>query len=214
MRVSTGPTLWRSRAYNAGASRVRQWIAEYGDPRLGRIDPIDWIESIPYRETRNYVQRVLENTQVYRGRLAQENGLEFPVLTANDIARTVANAPSIPDFNYAQLVRSYGGAITPAASTKTTEQAALKMDDDATPTASDKEGLRTAQPLPGKVRLAKHTHEESVGKVGLLYNQEETPPPPPFWMKTLPPRKHAPRNPLFLGSLFQGRNREARQWSR
>lgn len=165
-------------AYNAGASRVRQWIAEYGDPRLGRIDPIDWIESIPYRETRNYVQRVLENTQVYRGRLAQENGLEFPVLTANDVARTEANAPSIPEFNYAQLVRSYGGAISPAASTTTTEQTALMTGNETPPPATDKEGPRTAQPLPGKVTLAKNVPQESVGKVELLYNQEEAPPPP------------------------------------
>ncbi|MEO1015065.1 MAG: transglycosylase SLT domain-containing protein [Pseudomonadota bacterium] len=52
--------------YNAGKGRVSQWIERYGDPRTGAIDPIDWIELIPFSETRNYVQRVLENTQVYR----------------------------------------------------------------------------------------------------------------------------------------------------
>ena len=57
-------------AYNAGASRPRQWIRDYGDPRKGEIDPIDFIESIPFSETRNYVQRVLENTGVYRQRLS------------------------------------------------------------------------------------------------------------------------------------------------
>lgn len=56
--------------YNAGASRPRQWVKDYGDPRRGEIDPIDFIESIPFSETRNYVQRVLENTQVYRQRLS------------------------------------------------------------------------------------------------------------------------------------------------
>ncbi len=57
-------------AYNAGASRPTQWVKDYGDPRRGEIDPIDFIESIPFSETRNYVQRVLENTQVYRHRLS------------------------------------------------------------------------------------------------------------------------------------------------
>ena len=59
-------------AYNAGPSRPRQWIKDYGDPRTGQVDPIDWVEFIPFSETRNYVQRVLENTQVYRHRLIGE----------------------------------------------------------------------------------------------------------------------------------------------
>src|SRR5262245_52035585 len=52
--------------YNAGRGRVKDWIAKYGDPRNPKIDPIDWVERIPFSETRNYVQRVLENLQVYR----------------------------------------------------------------------------------------------------------------------------------------------------
>ena len=56
-------------AYNAGPSRVWQWIRELGDPRDERVDTIDWVESIPFGETRNYVQRVMENLQVYRHRL-------------------------------------------------------------------------------------------------------------------------------------------------
>jgi soluble lytic murein transglycosylase len=56
-------------SYNAGPSRVRRWIKEWGDPRTGEIDMIDWIELIPISETRNYVQRVIENLQVYRQRL-------------------------------------------------------------------------------------------------------------------------------------------------
>jgi soluble lytic murein transglycosylase len=54
--------------YNAGRGRVKDWIAKYGDPRDPKIDPIDWVERIPFSETRNYVQRVLENLQVYRMR--------------------------------------------------------------------------------------------------------------------------------------------------
>jgi soluble lytic murein transglycosylase len=56
-------------AYNAGPARVRQWIRDFGDPRDPNVDVVDWVEAIPYSETRNYVQRVLENLQVYRLRL-------------------------------------------------------------------------------------------------------------------------------------------------
>ncbi len=59
-------------AYNAGPGRVSEWIAEYGDPRSAKVDPVDWVESIPFQETRQYVQKVLQNTQVYRARLAPE----------------------------------------------------------------------------------------------------------------------------------------------
>lgn len=60
-------------AYNAGGHRVRRWVQEYGDPRSGAIDPIDWVESIPFSETRNYVMRVLENLQVYRARMGGDD---------------------------------------------------------------------------------------------------------------------------------------------
>jgi len=56
-------------AYNAGPDRVLDWIRLYGDPRENGVDVVDWIETIPLTETRNYVQRVLENLQVYRHRL-------------------------------------------------------------------------------------------------------------------------------------------------
>jgi soluble lytic murein transglycosylase len=54
--------------YNAGRGRVRQWIAAYGDPRDPAVDPVDWVERIPISETRNYVERIMENLQVYRAR--------------------------------------------------------------------------------------------------------------------------------------------------
>ena len=53
-------------SYNAGPGRVRQWVGEMGDPHAPGIDIVDWIEEIPYEETQNYVQRVLEGMQVYR----------------------------------------------------------------------------------------------------------------------------------------------------
>ena len=56
-------------SYNAGPHRAKTWIKTYGDPRDGDVDAIDWVEKIPFSETRNYVMRVLENMQVYRARL-------------------------------------------------------------------------------------------------------------------------------------------------
>ncbi len=72
-------------AYNAGPGRVSQWVREYGDPRAGDLDMIDWIESIPFEETRNYVQRVMENVQVYRQRLAADKVV--PLRLAEDLQR-------------------------------------------------------------------------------------------------------------------------------
>ncbi len=63
-----GSYILAATSYNAGPHRSAQWIKKYGDPRTGEVDPIDWVESIPFSETRNYVQRVLENMQVYRAR--------------------------------------------------------------------------------------------------------------------------------------------------
>jgi soluble lytic murein transglycosylase len=60
-------------SYNAGGGNVSKWIRAYGDPRSANVDPIDWIERIPFSETRNYVQRVLEGVLVYRSRFAELN---------------------------------------------------------------------------------------------------------------------------------------------
>lgn len=54
--------------YNAGRGRVKEWVERYGDPREPNADPVDWVERIPFSETRNYVQRIIENIQVYRAR--------------------------------------------------------------------------------------------------------------------------------------------------
>ncbi len=59
-------------AYNAGPRRAREWVAEYGDPRGGQVDPVDWVESIPFSETRQYVQKVMQNLHIYRSRLAPQ----------------------------------------------------------------------------------------------------------------------------------------------
>ena len=62
-------------AYNAGGGRVRDWIKAHGDPRDPNVDVVDWIELIPITETRNYVQRIVENLQIYRSRLGQQSTL-------------------------------------------------------------------------------------------------------------------------------------------
>lgn len=74
MEEHPGSLLMVFAAYNAGGHRVKQWIAAYGDPRKPGVDPIDWVERIPFTETRNYVQRVAENLAVYR-KLLQENSV-------------------------------------------------------------------------------------------------------------------------------------------
>jgi soluble lytic murein transglycosylase len=68
IRDYRGSYIMAFAAYNAGRGRVKSWLAKYGDPRDPKVDPIDWVERIPFSETRNYVQRVMENFQVYRVR--------------------------------------------------------------------------------------------------------------------------------------------------
>jgi soluble lytic murein transglycosylase len=92
--------------YNAGPGRVRQWIAARGDPRQEGVDLVDWIEAIPFAETRGYVQRVLEATVIYRLRLPQAP----PSTAARDLAslgpswclvscptRVAMDAPNVSD---------------------------------------------------------------------------------------------------------------------
>ena len=77
MLLSTydGSYIMTFAGYNAGRGRVRQWVAAYGDPRDPNVDPVDWCERIPIAETRNYVQRIMENLQVYRARFGGGNKL-------------------------------------------------------------------------------------------------------------------------------------------
>lgn len=55
--------------YNAGPGRARAWLDRYGDPRRRNVDPVDWIEHVPFAETRNYIMRVMESVPIYRMRL-------------------------------------------------------------------------------------------------------------------------------------------------
>jgi soluble lytic murein transglycosylase len=69
LREYRGSYVMAFAAYNAGRGRVDKWVAQYGDPRDPTVDPVDWVERIPFAETRNYVQRVMENLQIYRMRI-------------------------------------------------------------------------------------------------------------------------------------------------
>jgi soluble lytic murein transglycosylase len=71
-------------SYNAGPGRANEWIGQWGDPRSPSVDVVDWVELIPISETRNYVQRVIENLQVYRYRL---NGAPTPIRIMQDLKR-------------------------------------------------------------------------------------------------------------------------------
>jgi soluble lytic murein transglycosylase len=77
--------------YNAGRGRVKEWVAQHGDPRDPKVDAVDWVERIPLAETRNYVQRVMENLQIYRARFGAdivtlEPNLHRPAAIKSDAA--------------------------------------------------------------------------------------------------------------------------------
>lgn len=83
MREFQGSYVLTLSGYNAGPGRTRQWIRQFGDPRTPAIDPLDWIERIPFEETRAYVGKVLANIQMYRARLGQNPALRL----AQDLER-------------------------------------------------------------------------------------------------------------------------------
>jgi len=72
LRDYRGSLILTFAGYNAGRGRVQQWMAQHGDPRDPKVDAVDWVERIPFSETRNYVQRVMENLQVYRERFGEK----------------------------------------------------------------------------------------------------------------------------------------------
>lgn len=91
--------------YNAGPGRPTQWTSFCGDPRGAATDPIDFIECIPFSETRNYVMRVMEGMQVYRARL---NGGSAPITLTADLKRG--------GYSYAPAADPMAGALPVAAS--------------------------------------------------------------------------------------------------
>jgi soluble lytic murein transglycosylase len=80
LREYRGSYIMTFAGYNAGRGRVQQWVAQHGDPRDPNVDAVDWVERIPFSETRNYVQRVMENLQVYRARFGAGTAIIEPNL--------------------------------------------------------------------------------------------------------------------------------------
>lgn len=68
--------------YNAGPGRPRNWISDFGDPRRADVDVVDWVETIPFTETRTYVMRVAEGVVIYRARL---KGATAPVRITSEL---------------------------------------------------------------------------------------------------------------------------------
>jgi soluble lytic murein transglycosylase len=85
--------------YNAGPRRSSEWVAEFGDPRGGQVDPIDWVECIPFEETRGYVQKVMQNMHVYRSRLAPDTvrPMTADLKRGTPLEMTVASTSPIDD---------------------------------------------------------------------------------------------------------------------
>ncbi|HEX8232632.1 MAG TPA: lytic transglycosylase domain-containing protein [Caulobacteraceae bacterium] len=94
----SGSYVMAAAGYNAGPARPPQWVAICGDPRGSAGDPLNFIECIPFSETRNYVMRVMENTQVYRARL---NGGRAPLTLSSDIRRG-SYVPRVVTYTTAQ----------------------------------------------------------------------------------------------------------------
>jgi soluble lytic murein transglycosylase len=90
----SGSYIMAAAGYNAGPGRPTQWATFCGDPRGGATDPIDFIECIPFSETRNYVMRVIENMEVYRAKLA---GGSAPLTITADLKRGAYGSPIAPN---------------------------------------------------------------------------------------------------------------------
>jgi len=95
LKEYAGSQIMTFAGYNAGRGRVREWVKQFGDPRDPNVDAVDWVERIPFSETRNYVQRVMENLGVYRVRFEAD----APVISKIDQpreARQEANSAPLP----------------------------------------------------------------------------------------------------------------------
>ena len=94
MNQFSGSYIMAAAGYNAGPGRPAQWATFCGDPRGGSTDPLDFIECIPFSETRNYVMRVIENMEIYRAKL---NGGSAPLNITADLKRGAYGSPIAPN---------------------------------------------------------------------------------------------------------------------
>jgi soluble lytic murein transglycosylase len=141
-----GSYVLAAAAYNAGPGNVRKWIASFGDPRDARTDPVDWIEQIPFSETRSYVQRVIENMEVYRNRLS---GRDEPLRILTDLYRP--NAPQIGPLPFGPTAATSAGMAAipqpkPATAVAGDEVSAQPDGPDAPSTSASVVDRRDAEP--------------------------------------------------------------------
>jgi soluble lytic murein transglycosylase len=135
-------------SYNAGQGRINQWISTYGDPRSTNADMVDWIERIPFNETRNYVQRVLENTQIYRNVLA---GREAPLAITADLKRGAYTAVASAQAQFssspvpAAVVPGTSAVVTPAQPSPAPADAQLVSVISSKPVYDDEEEAKPAK---------------------------------------------------------------------
>ncbi|MGR3436702.1 MAG: lytic transglycosylase domain-containing protein [Shimia sp.] len=122
-RFGPSPVLVAA-GYNAGPSRPAAWIERYGDPRRSRFDVVDWIEHIPFRETRNYVMRVTESLPIYRARLAGE---VVPLAFTELLRGGYPAADFVPSRAQAARLQTPEAAPTPVPATEAAEPTASSV---------------------------------------------------------------------------------------
>ncbi len=110
VQTFSGSYVLAAAAYNAGPGRPAQWVGACGDPRSASVDPADFIECIPFSETRNYVMRVIEGMQVYRARL---NGGQAQLTPSADLKRGGYGYASYGPQPYAAGVGTSAPYLTP-----------------------------------------------------------------------------------------------------
>ena len=91
-----GSNIMTFAGYNAGRGRVQDWVKAYGDPRDPNVDAVDWVERIPFAETRNYVQRVMENLMVYRARFGNGEPVVATSGRPGEITQEATASPPTP----------------------------------------------------------------------------------------------------------------------
>jgi soluble lytic murein transglycosylase len=147
-----GSLIMTFAGYNAGRGRVRDWIKLRGDPRDPNVDAVDWVERIPFSETRNYVQRVMENLAVYRARFG--TGTSAPAMAAKPALAPALAAKPEPALapaakpEQAPALASSKSEPAPAPAAKPEAAPALAAKPEAIP-------ARVAKPGPAPALMAK-----------------------------------------------------------
>jgi soluble lytic murein transglycosylase len=146
-----GSYVMTAGAYNAGGGRVNEWTGRFGDPRSSSTDAIDWVERVPFGETRNYIMRVLENAQIYRAIL---NGREAPLQLAADLRR--GGYTAVASAQFTSDVSAAPSSPPPATAQQATPQleaavrASTPVPDDEEPAAKPKLDPKPAAVSKGK----------------------------------------------------------------